>query len=395
MKRWAALVVVLAACSGTPEVAPTAATVVASSAPTTSTAGASDASDKPETTVASTSTTALAPLDSLSLEPVEIDVGQPVQVIGGPDRVTYVVDKAGRIVGLDGSVVLDIASLVRNRGEQGLLSAAFEGTDRLVVHYTDGSGDTVIAAYEWIDGQATSPVEILSLSQPAANHNGGMITFGPDGSLYVGLGDGGAADDRFGNGQNLDTLLGTIIRISLTDNGYVVPPDNPELGGEVSEIWAYGLRNPWRFWIDGETMVIADVGQNRYEEIDVVPLQPAGWNFGWPITEGLHCFSPSAGCDTAGQVLPVVETEHGDAGTCSITGGVVYRGDAIGQLDGVYLYSDYCGGYLRGFPIEDPSLVTDYTEMVGGPMGAVTSFGVGGDGEVYVTTSNAVFRLTR
>ena len=185
-----------------------------------------------------------------------------------------------------------------------------------------------------------------------------------------------------------------MLRLDVDGDDYVIPTDNPSLGGRA-EIWASGLRNPWRFWIDAESglMAIGDVGQNAFEEVDVVPLDPVGYNFGWPISEGLHCFSPSSGCDVSEVTLPVVEVAHGDAGTCSITGGVVYRGAEIPELDGVYLFSDFCGGYVRGFPVTDPSAVTDYTTMFGGTLGQVSSFGLDADGELYVVTPGNVFRV--
>jgi glucose/arabinose dehydrogenase len=221
---------------------------------------------------------------------------------------------------------------------------------------------------------------LLTVEQPAANHNGGMIQTGPDGMLYVGLGDGGGSNDRFGHGQNTETLLGGIVRI------------DPASG--EAELWSYGLRNPYRFWFDGDVLYIGDVGQGAYEEIDVVTFDPDGFNFGWPITEGLHCFSPRTGCDVAGLTLPVIEVEHGDGGTCSITGGVVYRGAAIPELDGHYLYSDYCGGWLRSFRFQDGEAVDqkDWTDEVGSA-GRVVSFGVDHTGEVYVLTVDAIRRI--
>jgi glucose/arabinose dehydrogenase len=167
---------------------------------------------------------------------------------------------------------------------------------------------------------------------------------------------------------------------------------DPETGN--SELWSYGLRNPYRFWIDGAVVYIADVGQNAYEEIDVVSVTAGGYNFGWPITEALHCFSPQTGCETEGITLPVVEVAHGDAGTCSITGGVVYRGTAIPEVDGHYFYSDYCGGWLRSFFLDGSTAADhrDWTDEVGVP-GSVVSFGVDHTGEVYVLTPDAIRRI--
>ncbi len=277
--------------------------------------------------------------------------------------------------------VLDIRRRVRNSGEQGLLGLALHPTDpaRLFVHYSDNSGDTVVSEFAW-DGETADPGServLLQVDQPASNHNGGMIQFGPDGKLYLGLGDGGGANDQFGNGQNAATLLAGIVAIDVDS-------------GDSRKVLS-GLRNPWRFWIDGESIVIADVGQNAYEEISVAALD-SGANFGWPIMEGLHCFRPASGCDTAGLTLPIVEVSHGDRGTCSITGGIVYRGDAIPETRGRFFYSDYCGGWLRSVDPSNPVDVRDHTGEVGVP-GRVGSFGIDGRGEMYVLTGDSVLRV--
>jgi glucose/arabinose dehydrogenase len=277
--------------------------------------------------------------------------------------------------------VLDINDQVRNDGEQGLLAIAVhpEHLDRLFVHYSANDGDTVVSEFGW-DGSAWGDQrELLRLDQPARNHNGGMIQFGPDGRLYLGLGDGGGANDRFGNGQNRDTLLGGLVAIDVDD--------------ATSELFSFGLRNPWRFWIEDDLIYVADVGQNAFEEVSVSALS-SGTNYGWPITEGLHCFRPSSGCDTTGQTLPILEVQHGDGGTCSITGGVVYRGSLIPEIQGHYFYSDFCGGYLRSFRFDGGEAVdrSDWTEQVG-RVGSVASFGVGVEREMYVLTTGAVLRV--
>ncbi len=401
-----ALAVVLSACA-TGELAPIPVTEQGGTPPdeATSTIPLSTL-PLPTTTDSETSTpvTTVAPLLGLALKPVDVDVVFPVLVFSsGPD--TYVADKAGRIVSIAGGPpVLDIRDRVLNDGERGLLGAAFHPLyapgSLLVVHYTDRDGNTVVSTFT-VDEMIANPDSeqmVLRVEQPAGNHNGGMIQFDVDGHLFVGLGDGGGANDRFGNGQNRESLLGSILRLSLTDGaGYTIPSDNPfvDLAGARPEIWAWGLRNPWRFWIDNQSglMVIADVGQNTYEEIDVIPMGSGGANLGWPITEGLHCFSPSSGCDTVGLTLPVIEISHGDSGSCSITGGIVYRGEAIPELVGTYLYSDYCGGYLRGFPVDDPTAVAQYGDQMEGRIGLVTSFGQGADGEMYITTSDAILKV--
>ncbi len=266
-----------------------------------------------------------------------------------------------------------------------MLSITLHPSDpRLYLHYSDNNGDTTVSEFILTSPTVADPEServLLGVDQPAANHNGGMIQFTPEGTLLVGLGDGGGADDRYGNGQNPDTLLGGLVEIRVD-------------GDPSPAKYAMGLRNPWRFWIDEGLIVIADVGQDEFEEINVQTLAP-GHNYGWPITEGLHCFQVAAGsCDTEGLVVPVLEVEHGDDGTCSITGGIVYRGPAMPQLHGHYFYSDYCGGWLRSFLIGDGvSGQTDWTEQVGVP-GRVTGFGLDGQGEMYVTTEGALLQVT-
>jgi len=344
-----------------------------------------------------TTTTTEMPLLGFELTEVLSGLEFPIMVTAPPgDERFFVALKAGAVLSVDGDAtgeVLDISDRVRNSGEQGLLAIAFAPAfpddPRLYVHYTNTNGDSVLSAFDVVDGvgDPESEAVLLTVSQPASNHNGGMIQFGPDGYLYVGLGDGGGANDRFSNGQDPDSLLGTVLRLDPTPDGYRSAPGN--LYGDV---WAIGLRNPWRFWIDqaDRTITIADVGQNTYEEVNVSSIDSYDLNFGWPITEALHCFTPATGCDVAGLELPVLEVGHGDAGTCSITGGVVYRGRAIPELDGVYLYSDYCGGYVRTIGYD----TTDLTDELGGRVGSVASFGVDGQGEVYVLTAEgSVYRL--
>ena len=315
----------------------------------------------------------------------------PIQMVARPGATdSYIATKEGRVWIFDGSSVgesvLDIRDQVFNDGERGLLSIALhpDDTSRFFAHYTDNGGDTVVSEFGF-DGRQIDPASerfLLRVDQPAGNHNGGMIQFGPDGRLYVGLGDGGGSNDRFGNGQNRETLLGGIVALAVD-------------GEPNSVLFQYGLRNPWRFWIDqeSETVYIADVGQNAYEEVSVAPFE-ANLNFGWPITEGLHCFRPPSGCDTAGLTLPVVEVNHGNGGTCSITGGVVYDGSAIPELAGHFFYSDFCGGYLRSLVWSDGQVVdeVDWTGDVGVP-GQVVGFGVDGAREMYVMTTGRVLRV--
>lgn len=385
----------LAACTAEPEPS----TPSRPSPPSTTFAADTTLPSLTSTTSAPTSTTAAATTTStlglddtiLAYQPVA-DLDFPVQLTARPgDPRSYVITKDGRVWLHDGEAVLDqpvldISDQVRDRGEQGLLSIALHPTDqgRLYLHYSDVNGDTVVSEFALTtEEQADRATErvLVQTDQPAANHNGGMLQFLPSGELLLGLGDGGGGGDRFGNGQNPDTLLGGLVVLDAT-----AEDPNPTK-------YAMGLRNPWRFWIDDTLIYIADVGQNAYEEISVsTPLEP-GRNYGWPIFEGLHCYT-TAECDGAGLVAPVLEVEHGDAGTCSITGGVVYRGAAIPQLDGHYFYSDYCGGYLRSFLHVDGQAtdMRDWTEQVGVP-GRVSGFGVDGAGEMYVTTTDQLLKV--
>jgi hypothetical protein len=358
---------------------------------TSTTSGRATTTTAPSTTTTSSpaTTTTLPPLQALAYQEVAI-LDFPIQITAIPgSELSYVATKDGRVWVYDGSQVspdpvLNISEAVRNEGERGLLSLVLHPDDpsRLFIHYSANDGDTVVAEYTFIDPTAVDPGServLLRLDQPAPNHNGGMLQFGSDGFLYLGLGDGGGSNDQFNNGQNPDTLLGGLVAISVD-------------GEPAPSLYSMGLRNPWRFWIDGDLIYIADVGQNAYEEVSVTRLEPR-LNFGWPITEGLHCFRPASGCDTTGQVIPVVEVSHGDAGTCSITGGVVYRGAAIPEIDGQFFYSDLCGGYLRSFRFDGGVVdATDWTDQVGVP-GNVVGFGVDGAGEMYVATTTALLKV--
>ena len=335
----------------------------------------------PATTVTTAAVPELAGLTYTAVTDAEF----PVVITARPGDAEPLValkdGQVGRLVAGELEEILDISDRVANEGERGLLGMALHPDDpsRVFLHYSDNAGDTTVSEFT-LDGTIDPGSErvLFTADQPAGNHNGGWIQFGPDGGLYLGLGDGGGADDQFGTGQQDGPLAG-LIRIDV---------DSAE-----AEKYAKGLRNPWRFWIDADTVYIADVGQNAYEEISVTPLEP-GLNYGWSIMEGTRCFSPREGCDTSGLVIPVVEVEHGDAGTCSITGGVVYRGSAIPELAGHYFYSDFCGGYLRSFRSDGGEAAdqTDWTDQVGVP-GQIVSFGVDGAGEMYVLTTGEILRV--
>lgn len=403
MRRWIAWIILLAACSGNVQEAVSVPSTSGTSSTSPSTNPvATDQSTTTTTTVTSTTTTTtttvtLDPLLGLAYRKIAGDLDFPVFVDAPPgDSRLFVVSKEGRIWVSEGGPVLDepfldIADLVRNEGEQGLLGLAFDPAveDRFFVHYSDIRGDTVLASYLFsADPNRADPSSgriLFTADQPASNHNGGMLSFGPDGHLYLALGDGGRGNDAFGHGQRSDTVFGAILR-------FATDPFGPAPGNPFDEVWSYGLRNPWRFSFDGELIYVADVGQNSFEEINVAPAAAPGLNYGWPIVEGLHCFSPPTGCDTTGITLPVVEVAHGDGGACSITGGYVYRGDAIPELNGHYFYSDYCGGWLRSFAWNGSEVTeaTDWTADVGS-IGGVTSFGTDGFGELYVTAGDSVY----
>jgi len=320
------------------------------------------------------------------------------------DRSLYVAEKTGRIMAIrDGSVdpvpVLDLTSEVSLGGEQGLLGLAFSPSGRDVyVNYTDTNGDTRVAGYAMRNGRVdpASRRDVLFVDQPYANHNGGNLAFGPDGYLYIGLGDGGSGGDPQGNGQSLSTLLGKMLRIDPTPSGdrpYRIPSDNPfvDRSGARSEIWAYGLRNPWRYSFDRVTgdLWIGDVGQSAWEEVDVqLASSSGGENYGWNRMEGSHSYG---GADPpANAVRPVYEYSH-DHG-CVVTGGYVYRGKAIRDLDGAYVFADFCAGGLEALRLQDGRVIDQHS--LGSVVPNLSSFGEDAQGELYaMSLSGGVFRL--
>ncbi len=345
-----------------------------------------------------------APRPPIVLQPVVTGLSSPVYVTqpaDGSGRL-FIVEQAGLIrifrpgVGLLPTPFLDIRSRVVFGGEQGLLSVAFHpsyaSNGRFFVNYTSPTGGlhSVIAEYRVSAGNPdvadAAETVLLTIAQPFTNHNGGLNLFGPDGMLYIGLGDGGGSGDPQGNGQRLSTLLGKILRIDVnTGSPYGIPGDNPFINtpGARGEIWAYGLRNPWRFSFDRVTgqLYIADVGQGSWEEID---LGGPGRNYGWNVTEGTHCYPPGSSCAIAGFTLPVTEYDHSQG--CSVTGGYVYRGSRVPELIGQYLFGDYCSGRLwalggspRTFWTQRQVLVTGFN---------ISSFGEDQSGEVYIVDYN-------
>ena len=340
----------------------------------------------------------------------------PVLLTAPPGDTTrlFVVEKGGviKIVNKGTNALtgtfLDVSSLVSTGSEQGLLGLAFDPlyatNRRFYVSYTDTSGNSVIARYLATPGNpnlavATADRVILTVAQPFANHNGGMVAFGPDGMLYIGFGDGGDAGDPGNRAQDPNELLGKMLRIDVSQGAvapnpaYAVPATNPFFGqsGRRGEIWSLGLRNPWRFSFDRQTadLYIADVGQGAWEEVNVATSGSGGGrglNYGWRIMEGNHCFSPSSGCSAAGLTMPTLEFDHGN-GACSITGGYVYRGPAIPALRGTYFYADFCAGFVRSFHLANGAPIQLFDWPTLRPGANITSFGEDGSGELYIMTS--------
>jgi len=321
----------------------------------------------------------------------------------------FIAEQGGRVRvlprgGGDARTFLDMSALTRAGGERGLLGLAFDPkfkqNGRLYVYYTDTRGDSVIARYTASGDQAdaNSATVLLRFEQPYGNHNGGQLAFGPDGMLYLGSGDGGSGGDPQNNGQRLDTLLGKILRIDVRGDKYTVPKDNPFVNrsGARPEIWAYGLRNPWRFSFDRRTgdVFIADVGQNKYEEVNFQPRgSKGGENYGWRVKEADACFDPPTGCSAKGLTDPILQ--YGRNEGVSITGGYVYRGKAVPALVGKYLYADFGTGTVwaatraaNGRWSARVLLNTDYS---------VSTFGEDENGELYLADygSGSIYRFGR
>ncbi len=320
----------------------------------------------------------------------------------------FVVEQNGLIRRIEGGSIqspdlLDVSAISSCCGEQGLLGLAFppdfDSKRYFYINYTDNSGDTVIRRYHLTANDnianTANPNTLLTIDQPFSNHNGGMIAFGPnDGYLYIGMGDGGSGGDPQDHGQNVNSLLGKMLRID-SENGavpYGIPGSNPTAIG-ADEIWALGLRNPCRFSFDRLTgdLYTADVGQGSWEEVDFQPAASVGGkNYGWRIMEGNHCHNPSSGCNMTGLTLPVVEYSH--ALGCSVSGGYVYRGGTYPRMNGVYFYGDYCSGRIWALKTDSGNW---YSTQLLDTDKSIVSFGEDEAGNVWVVDlGGTIYRLT-
>ncbi|TAK14359.1 MAG: glucose dehydrogenase [Anaerolineae bacterium] len=412
--RLAAIALVLLACGAT-----------APDGPPSATPPLGSTSDAPEITPAPTepppvptatpiNTAALPEASGFGWQPAITGLDRPIVITHAEDNSgrLFIAEKGGLIrVWQAGRLLaepfLDLTGVTDGSGyEQGLLGLAFHpdyaANGLFFVNYTDRSGDTVIARYQ-VSGDdpnradPASALQVLFLDQPFPNHNGGHLAFGPDGYLYIGTGDGGLFNDPSENGQNPNVLFGKMLRLDVDSaTPYAIPPDNPYVnGGGLPEIWALGLRNPWRYAFDSLTgdLYIADVGQNEYEEINVVKIgTPGGLNFGWDYREGLHAFEGDPP-DGLSFVEPVAE--YGRDQGCTVIGGHVYRGEALPEFRGVYLYADLCNGIVWGL-LATPT-GWENQQLFQLPGNQFSSFGEDEAGEIYLADLNTgtVYILVR
>ena len=336
---------------------------------------------------------------ALDLQLVAEDLDLPILLTHANGPENFVVEKTGKVFVYDAefknkTLFLDISSMITVRGsEQGLLSIVFHPeyseNGYVFIFYTAENGDNTLARLTLdpsnFNQQPLTSLEVLIAQEdPASNHNGGMLAFGHDGYLYLGIGDGGSGGDPWNNAQNLETYLGKMLRINVNQaNGYSVPQDNPFVEDKqiLPEIWSYGLRNPWRHSFDRETgdIWIADVGQNKWEEIHWRSSQSKGGeNYGWRIMEGNHCFLPKKDCESNGLVKPIAEYSHKDG--CSVTGGYVYRGAKINTLFGKYIFGDFCNGNIWFIDKDNKFTMQKLLDT----KLKISSFGEDAKGELYV-----------
>ncbi|UVW29247.1 sorbosone dehydrogenase family protein [Massilia sp. H6] len=357
---------------------------------------------------------------SIALSEVASNLVNPTWLTAPPgDPRLFVLERPGRIRIVQNNSVLaipflDLSGRVFTGGEGGLLSMAFDPAfarnGYFYIYYTDPQQDIVVERFSASPNpnlaDPTSNLVILRIPHPNfVNHFGGQVAFGPDGFLYASTGDGGGAGDPQGNGQNLGSLLGKLLRVDVSaaraGQPYTIPASNPYLNGpgRRAEIWATGLRNPWRFSFDNGQLYLSDVGQDRREEVNISAAGntgAAGLNYGWNTMEGTLCYN-AASCDRTGLTLPAFEYDHGsnDANGCAITGGFVYRGSALPELAGRYFYSDYCRGFLKSF-LATGGNITEQRDWNIASIGNVISFGQDGAGELYLTTARgSVYKIGR
>ena len=321
----------------------------------------------------------------------------------------FVVEQAGLVRLIKNDTLrttpfLDLRTKIGTGGERGLLSLAFHpqyaSNGRLYVYFTDTNGNIRIVRYvvsaDPDVADASSADTVIAIAHPTySNHNGGQLQFGPDGKLYASTGDGGGSGDPDENAQNTSSLLGKFLRLDVdVATGHAIPSDNP-FG---SAVWAYGLRNPWRFSFDSQTgdLYIADVGQGAWEEVDVSAASTnsgKGLNYGWDDMEGAHCYEPMSGCNQSGKTMPVLEYGH-SGGACTIIGGFVYRGTRVTALTEHYLYADYCAGFVKSFRMVGGAVTDqrDWTAQLS-PGTLIRSFGQDASGELYIMTQTALYRI--
>lgn len=345
---------------------------------------------------------------------LEITTGlqRPLLLTGADDGTNrmFIVEQDGQIwvtTTVDGTIqkqpFLNVSGIISTRGnERGLLGLAFhpqfKTNGQFFINYTDVNGNTVVARYTTLasdpnQGDANSASFVIQIEQPYPNHNGGHLAFGPDGYLYIGMGDGGAAGDPQGNGQDPKALLGKMLRLDIDSEPYASPKDNPFATNPdlAPEVWAMGLRNPWRYTFDRLTgdLYIGDVGQNQWEEVDFQPAGQSGLNYGWNILEGSHRYSGEP--TPQGLTAPIAEYSHGEGG-CSITGGYVYRGATLKALTGIYFFADYCSGMIWStFRDADGAWQTN---LFMDTNFTISSFGQDDDGELYmVNQGGSILKL--
>ena len=325
------------------------------------------------------------------------------------DARLFVVERSGRILivkngGLLPTPFLDIRSRVNYIGERGLLSFVFDPqyatNGNFYAYYVDLNGAVTVEKFTSTPGSDVAGASagiVITIPHGGENHHGGLIAFGLDGMLYIAPGDGGCCGDPQNNAQNTSILLGKLLRLDVRTLPYTIPPGNPFIGQAPAreEIWAYGLRSPWRYTFDAQTAMLymADVGQDAREEVDVVPAAAAGLNYGWRLMEGTACYSPTTNCSSGLTLtLPVLEYLHTEG--CSIIGGYVYHGSAIPELSGHYFYTDYCQGWLRSFRLVG-GLTTERRQWGGISVPGTVSFGRDGAGELYMVGDGRVWKIVR